>query len=71
LEYKVDKIGNLIIYVPGNTSKSSVILQAHMDMVCVKTPDSTHDFENNPLDIYEEDGYLKAKNTSLGADDGV
>ncbi len=70
-EYKVDKTGNLIIYVPWDTSKPSVILQAHMDMVCVKTVDLEHNFETDPLELYEEDGYLKAKNTSLGADNGI
>ncbi|MCK9272629.1 beta-Ala-His dipeptidase [Candidatus Gracilibacteria bacterium] len=71
-ESVVDKVGNLIIYVPGNNkSEESVILQAHMDMVCVKTPDSFHSFESDPLDIYEEDGFLKARNTTLGADNGV
>lgn len=40
-------------------------------MVCVKTPDSTHDFDNEPLDIFVEDGYVKAKDTSLGGDDGI
>lgn len=42
-----------------------------MDMVCVKTSDSIIDFETDPLDIYEEDGYLRARGTSLGADDGI
>jgi dipeptidase D len=42
-----------------------------MDMVCVKTVDLEHNFETDPLELYEEDGYLKAKNTSLGADNGI
>jgi len=40
-------------------------MQAHMDMVCVKTDSSQHNFETDPLDIYEEDGFLKARNTTL------
>lgn len=42
-----------------------------MDMVCVKAPDSTHDFQRDPLDIYEEDGWLRARGTTLGADNGM
>ncbi|EKD66497.1 MAG: hypothetical protein ACD_49C00038G0031 [uncultured bacterium (gcode 4)] len=71
-ENVVDKAWNLIVYVPGtNKSEQSVILQAHMDMVCVKTDNCFHNFESDPLDIYEEDGFLKARNTTLGADNGV
>ncbi|HEY6437695.1 MAG TPA: cytosol nonspecific dipeptidase, partial [Ignavibacteriaceae bacterium] len=40
-------------------------------MVCVKTPESTHNFLNDAIDFYEEDGYLYAKNTTLGADNGI
>jgi len=42
-----------------------------MDMVCVKTPESTHDFSCDPIEVYEESGYLRARGTSLGADDGI
>ena len=42
-----------------------------MDMVCEKTSESTHDFENDGLELYVEDGFLKAKDTTLGGDDGV
>ncbi|MDD2908394.1 MAG: beta-Ala-His dipeptidase [Candidatus Gracilibacteria bacterium] len=72
-EYKTDKIGNLVVYVLGKNCKSleCVILQSHMDMVCVKTPDSKLDFETDSLDIYEEDGFIKARDTSLGADNGI
>ena len=52
-EAKVDKIGNVIIYVPatkGYENKSTVVLQGHMDMVCVKTLDSKHDFTKDPID---------------------
>ncbi|MDP2104026.1 MAG: beta-Ala-His dipeptidase [Candidatus Gracilibacteria bacterium] len=71
--YVIDTVGNLVISVPkaGTASDEPVILQAHMDMVYVQTPDSTIDFETDPLDIYEEDGYLQARGTSLGADNGI
>lgn len=48
-----------------------VILQAHTDMVCVKDSNSTKDLSKDPLDIYVDGNYLKAKGTSLGADDGI
>lgn len=72
-EYKVDTIGNLIVYVPAKNTPSdeTIILQAHMDMVCVKTPESAHDFLNDAIDFYEENGYLYARNTTLGADNGI
>ncbi|MCX6825505.1 MAG: beta-Ala-His dipeptidase [candidate division SR1 bacterium] len=72
--YKIDSIGNVVIYLPaspGYEEKDVVILQGHMDMVCVKAPTSTHDFFKDPLQTYEEDGWLKAKDTTLGADNGI
>ena len=74
LRYIQDKLGNVIIYKhasAGYKDHAPVILQAHMDMVCAKTPDSAHDFTKDPLDLYIEDGFLKARNTTLGGDDGV
>lgn len=40
-------------------------------MVCVKTPESTHDFLNDPIETYEEGGFLRARGTTLGADNGI
>ncbi len=56
---------------PGYEDHEAVILQGHMDMVCEKVPGSKHDFEKDPLQLYVENGWLKAKDTTLGADDGV
>ncbi|NIZ18516.1 beta-Ala-His dipeptidase [Entomospira culicis] len=73
-DYKVDSAGNLLIRVAGaGTTKDHpvVVLQGHMDMVCEKSPDVVIDFMNDPLSIYEEDGFLKARGTTLGADNGV
>lgn len=72
--HKSDAVGNLVVYVPANSNKPgmpTVILQAHMDMVCEKTPECAHNFDTDPLDLYVEDGWLKARGTSLGADNGV
>ena len=69
-----DEVNNVIIFQPGTPGyeeSEPVILQGHMDMVCEKTSESTHDFENDGLELYVEDGFLKAKDTTLGGDDGV
>ena len=74
LEDKQDEWYNVLIRKeasPGYEDHPGVIVQAHMDMVCEKTSESTHDFENDGLELYVEDGFLKAKDTTLGGDDGV
>ena len=74
LNYARNEIGDIIIYKeasPGYADHAPILLQGHMDMVAEKEADSDHDFLTDPLEIYEEDGYLHAKKTTLGADDGV
>ena len=74
LKYIQDEVKNVLIFKPGTEgyeNSEPVIIQGHMDMVCEKTPDSDHDFKKDPLDLYVEDGYIKARNTTLGADDGI
>ena len=69
-----DKAYNVTIDKPaskGYENASVLILQAHMDMVCEKTADSDHDFTKDPLDLYVDGDLLKAKGTTLGADDGM
>lgn len=71
--YIQDDVYNVIVYKPaskGYEDSEPIILQAHMDMVCEKNKDVEHDFEKDPLDLYVEDGWLKARGTTLGADDG-
>jgi dipeptidase D len=73
LETIVDDVGNVIIRkppTPGMEDRQGVVLQAHVDMVAQKTDDSTHDFETDPIDAYVEDGWVRAHDTTLGADDG-
>lgn len=73
LTYKQDDIYNVIIDKPaseGYENAAALMMQAHIDMVCEKNADTEHDFEKDPLDLYEEDGWLKARGTTLGADDG-
>jgi len=73
-EAKVDKIGNVIIYVPatkGFENRSPVAIQGHMDMVCVKTLESKHNFDKDPIQLVVEGDFLKAKDTTLGGDNGI
>lgn len=70
LEYYVDDIYNVIIKRKSNNgSNDTIILQDHTDMVC--TSINNYDFKNKGIDWYIEDGYYKAKGTTLGADNGV
>ena len=74
LEYYQDEINNVIIIkeaTAGYENADAVIIQGHMDMVCEKESDCTIDFEKEGLDLYVEDGFVKAKGTTLGGDDGV
>lgn len=69
-----DDLNNVIIKKPGTAgyeSSEPIIIQGHLDMVCEKTESSTHDFLKDPLQLYVEDGFVHAKDTTLGADDGV
>lgn len=74
LWYQRDAMHNIIIKKPGSAGRENeapLILQAHMDMVCVKTAESTHDFSKDPIEIMEVDGWFRANGTTLGADDGA
>jgi dipeptidase D len=74
LNYKKDKIGNLLIYKPGNKShkgNSTIVLQGHVDMVCEKNADVIHNFLKDPIKPYMDGDWVKAKGTTLGADDGI
>jgi dipeptidase D len=69
-----DGVGNIIIRKqasPGLEKSPSVCLQGHVDMVCEKDADVVHDFDKDPIKTYIEDGWLKAKGTTLGADNGI
>ena len=70
LEYIQDKYNNVIIkkYVKNS---APIILQAHLDMVCEKEENLEFNFENDAIEIYEENGFLRAKGTTLGADNGI
>ena len=74
LETSVDKVGNVIIKKPatdGFENKKTVVLQGHFDMVHQKTSDSNFDFANQGIQMYVDDDWVKAKGTTLGADNGI
>ena len=69
-----DPAGNIVMRKPataGYENKKGVILQAHMDMVPQKTPESTHNFETDPIEPWIDGEWVKAKGTTLGADNGL
>ena len=74
LETEVDETGNVIIRkpaTPGLENRETLILQSHMDMVCDKLVDVDIDFFNDPIQTYVDGDWMRAKGTTLGADDGI
>lgn len=74
LESFIDEVGNVIIRkpaTPGMENRKGVILQAHMDMVPQKNNDTVHDFVNDPIQTWIDGEWVKAKGTTLGADNGM
>lgn len=74
LEFLKDEYNNVIIKkaaTKGYENKPTVILQGHLDMVCEKTHDSSFNFLKDSLDVYVDGDFIKAKNTTLGGDDGI
>ncbi|MGI6223350.1 MAG: aminoacyl-histidine dipeptidase [Prevotella sp.] len=74
LETKVDETGNVLIKKPatkGYENRATTILQSHMDMVCDKLVDVDIDFFNDPIQSYVDGDWMRAKGTTLGADDGI
>ena len=74
LETLVDDTGNVIIRKPaskGYDNRTGVILQSHLDMVPQKNSDVEHDFERDPISAYVDGEWVKARSTTLGADNGI
>jgi dipeptidase D len=74
LDAAVDEIGNVLIKKPavaGYEGHETVVLQSHIDMVCEKNTATQHDFDNDPILPYVDGEWVKAKGTTLGADDGI
>ena len=69
-----DAAGNIVMRKPaspGMENRKGIILQAHMDMVPQKSNDSNHNFETDPIQTYIDGEWVKAKGTTLGADNGI
>jgi dipeptidase D len=69
-----DAVGNLCIRIPASgadPSAPTIALQGHMDMVCEKTPGSKHDFTSDPIRPIRDGDWLRADQTTLGADNGI
>ena len=74
VEAFVDAGNNVVMRkpaTPGMENRKGVILQAHMDMVPQKSPESNHNFETDPIETWIDGEWVKAKNTTLGADNGM
>ena len=69
-----DSGNNIVMKKPataGMEGRKTILLQAHMDMVPQKSPESKHNFETDPIEPYIDGEWVKARNTTLGADDGI
>ena len=74
LACKTDTTGNVLITKeasPGKEHVPTLVLQGHQDMVCEKNAGCPHDFAKDPIPYVIEDGWMIAKDTTLGADDGI
>ena len=74
LWYRKDNFNNVLIKRKasiGYEDRKTIMFQAHTDMVCEKTKDSTHNFDTDPIEIIDEGDILRAKDTTIGADDGI
>ncbi len=73
-DWRKDGMNNVLIHKKasaGYEDMPEIMLQGHTDMVCAKNENSTHDFKKDPLQLYIKDGWIRAKETTLGADDGI
>ncbi|MGK9369750.1 aminoacyl-histidine dipeptidase [Melioribacter sp. Ez-97] len=74
LEYIEDEVKNIVIKIPATEGKENapaVVLQSHVDMVCEKNKGTEHDFFKDPLELEIDGDWIKAKGTTLGADNGI
>lgn len=74
LRTEVDSVGNVVIYKPatrGMENRKKIVLQAHLDMVHQKNNDTDFDFETQGIDMYVDGDWVRAKGTTLGADNGL
>jgi len=73
-EVRTDTTGNRVVVVParpGCEAAPTVVLQAHLDMVCEKNAGTDHDFDRDPIDVVVDGDWVRARGTTLGADNGI
>lgn len=74
LETEKDAVGNVLIRkpaTPGMENRKGIVMQGHLDMVPQKNSDTKHDFQNDPIDAWIDGEWVKARGTTLGADNGM
>lgn len=74
LETRVDSVGNVIIKKPATTGmedRKAIVMQSHLDMVCQKNNDVDFDFDTQGIQMYVDGDWVRAKGTTLGADNGL
>ena len=74
IDARMDEAGNIIMSkpaTPGMENRKGVILQGHLDMVPQKNEDTVHDFTKDPIQAYVDGEWVRAKGTTLGADNGM
>ena len=74
ISWMEDSVGNLLLSVEASgegVKFPGIILQGHLDMVAQKSPESSHDFDNDPIPIKIEEDFVTAEGTTLGADNGI
>jgi len=74
VDFNEDGVGNIVMYIPANKGYENspvVILQGHVDMVCEKNKSTKHDFDNDPIKLMRQDGWITADGTTLGSDNGI
>ncbi len=74
LAWKRDKVGNVVVMKPaspGHENSAGIVLQGHLDMVCEKNSDVSHDFAKDPIQAERKGDWIQAKGTTLGSDNGI
>jgi dipeptidase D len=74
LKIRTDPTGNVVVLKPASKGKEkspTVVLQGHLDMVCEKNKETVFDFTKDPIGLRRDGDYLYAKDTTLGADNGI
>lgn len=74
LEYRQDEFENVVIIkeaTKGYENSEAIMIQGHMDMVCEKSNDSTHDFVTSGIELFVDGDFIHADRTTLGADNGI